>query len=173
VSSKLFASGIQSEVGVPQIASSHRQSANLRTNNRLWASGDSLRFSNLPDSAILQHSSLCGPPTFFSLCDPLTFHPLQFSISPASGILQNHRTTVLCYPWAFRPIGLASANPIGEIGSGYPTNVYDGNRLSLPILRQKMCYLLYDLYWLARWLLLWGSKYLEYNSSIRTEKCTV
>jgi hypothetical protein len=33
---------------------------------------------------------------------------------------------------------LASANPIGEIGSGYPTNVYDGNRLSLPILRQKM-----------------------------------
>ncbi len=31
-----------------------------------------------------------------------------------------------------------SANPIGDIGSGYPANVYDGNRLSLPILRQKM-----------------------------------
>jgi hypothetical protein len=31
-----------------------------------------------------------------------------------------------------------SANPIGDIGSGYPTNVYDGNRLSPPILRQKM-----------------------------------
>jgi hypothetical protein len=26
----------------------------------------------------------------------------------------------------------------GEIGSGFPTNVYDGNRLLLPILRQKM-----------------------------------
>ncbi len=33
---------------------------------------------------------------------------------------------------------LPSANPIGEIGSGYHTNVYDGNRHSLPILRQKM-----------------------------------
>jgi hypothetical protein len=31
-----------------------------------------------------------------------------------------------------------SANPYGDIGSGYPTNVYDGNRLSLPILRKKM-----------------------------------
>jgi hypothetical protein len=29
-------------------------------------------------------------------------------------------------------------NPIGEIGSGYPTDVDDGNRTSLPILRQKM-----------------------------------
>jgi hypothetical protein len=28
-------------------------------------------------------------------------------------------------------IVLPSANPIGEIGSGYPTNVYDGDRLSL------------------------------------------
>ncbi len=26
----------------------------------------------------------------------------------------------------------------GEIGSVYPTNVYGGNRLSLPILRQKI-----------------------------------
>ncbi len=31
-----------------------------------------------------------------------------------------------------------SANPIEEIGSGYPTNVYDGVRLLLPTLRQKM-----------------------------------
>jgi hypothetical protein len=29
-----------------------------------------------------------------------------------------------------------STNPIGDIGSGYPTNVYDGNRLSRLILRQ-------------------------------------
>ncbi len=29
-------------------------------------------------------------------------------------------------------------NPIREIGSVYPTNVYDGNRLSLPIPRQNM-----------------------------------
>jgi hypothetical protein len=28
---------------------------------------------------------------------------------------------------------------------------------------------MYNVYWLARWLLLWGSKYLEYNSSIRTK----
>ncbi len=27
---------------------------------------------------------------------------------------------------------------------------------------------MYDVYWLAGWLLIWGSKYLEYNSSIRT-----
>jgi hypothetical protein len=33
---------------------------------------------------------------------------------------------------------LPSANPIGEISSEYPTNVYDGNRLSFPILRQEM-----------------------------------
>ncbi len=26
-----------------------------------------------------------------------------------------------------------SANPTGDISSGYSTNVYDGNRLSLPI----------------------------------------
>jgi hypothetical protein len=31
-----------------------------------------------------------------------------------------------------------SSNPVGEIGAGYPTNVYDCNRLSVPILRQKM-----------------------------------
>jgi hypothetical protein len=36
-------------------------------------------------------------------------------------------------------VNIASpTNPSGEIGSGYPTYVYDGNRLSLPILRQKM-----------------------------------
>jgi hypothetical protein len=29
-------------------------------------------------------------------------------------------------------------NQYGEIGSRYPTNVYDGNRLPLPVLRQKM-----------------------------------
>jgi hypothetical protein len=31
-----------------------------------------------------------------------------------------------------------SVNPTGDIGCGYPTNVYDGNGLSLPKLRQKM-----------------------------------
>jgi hypothetical protein len=29
-------------------------------------------------------------------------------------------------------------NPYGKIGSRYPSNVYHGNRLSFPILRQKM-----------------------------------
>ncbi len=33
---------------------------------------------------------------------------------------------------------LPTSNPVGEIGSGYPSNDYDGNRPSLPILRQKM-----------------------------------
>ncbi len=42
---------------------------------------------------------------------------------------------------------LPSANPIGEISSGYPTNVYDGNRLLFPILRQEMAQVLwYDVY---------------------------
>ncbi len=31
-----------------------------------------------------------------------------------------------------------SANLIGKIGSGYPTNVNDGSRLLLPVIRQKM-----------------------------------
>jgi hypothetical protein len=30
------------------------------------------------------------------------------------------------------------ANLIGDIGSGYPTNVYDSNRLLLPILRENI-----------------------------------
>ncbi len=33
---------------------------------------------------------------------------------------------------------LPSSNQVGGIGSEYPTNVNDGNRLSLSILRQKM-----------------------------------
>jgi hypothetical protein len=33
---------------------------------------------------------------------------------------------------------MARYNPVGEIGSGYPTNVYDASRFSLPILRQNM-----------------------------------
>ncbi len=31
-----------------------------------------------------------------------------------------------------------SSNPVEEIGSGYSTYVYDDNRLSLPVLREKM-----------------------------------
>ncbi len=31
---------------------------------------------------------------------------------------------------------------------------------------------MYDVYWLARWLLIWGSKYLEYNSSVWAENNT-
>jgi hypothetical protein len=38
------------------------------------------------------------------------------------------------------------ANPIGEKSSGYLTTVYDGNRLSLPVLRQKMAQSCYDVY---------------------------
>jgi hypothetical protein len=45
-------------------------------------------------------------------------------------------------------MSLPLLNPYGEIGSGYPTNVYDGNPLSLPILRQRWCCLVYDVYWL-------------------------
>jgi hypothetical protein len=59
-----------------------------------------------------------------------------------------------------------------EIGFRYFTNGYHGNRLSLSILRQKME--LSDVWCLltAGWLLLRVSKYLGYNSSIRTEKYT-
>jgi hypothetical protein len=45
----------------------------------------------------------------------------------------------------FQAQSFVFASPLtgfGEIGSGYPTNVFDGNRLSLLILRQKMA--LYD-----------------------------
>jgi hypothetical protein len=35
-----------------------------------------------------------------------------------------------------------SSTPKGEIGSGYPSNVYDRNRLSLPIQRQKQAHVL-------------------------------
>ncbi len=48
------------------------------------------------------------------------------------------------------------------IGFVYPFFVYDGNRPLTPVLRQRRCSLMYDVYWLTWWLLLWGSKYLEY-----------
>ncbi len=46
---------------------------------------------------------------------------------------------VICWLWTLRlqvlkVSVLPSANSIGDTGSGYPANVYDGNRLSLPIL---------------------------------------
>jgi hypothetical protein len=42
---------------------------------------------------------------------------------------------------------LPSANPVLEnIGSVYPFYVYDGNRPLAPILRQKLCSLLYDVF---------------------------
>ncbi len=44
----------------------------------------------------------------------------------------------------------------------FPFYVYDGNRPLASILRQRQCSLMYDVYWLAWWLLLWGTKYLEY-----------
>ncbi len=59
---------------------------------------------------------------------------------------------------------LPSANPVLEnISSVYPFYVYDGNRPLAPILRQRRCSLLYDVYWIAWWWCLTGSKYLEYN----------
>jgi hypothetical protein len=62
-----------------------------------------------------------------------------------------------------RPI-LPSTNPVLEnIGSIYPFYVYDGNRQLTPILRQRPCSLMYDIYWLAWWWCLTGSEYLEYN----------
>jgi hypothetical protein len=54
-------------------------------------------------------------------------------------------------------IVLPSTNPIGEIGSRYTINVHDENRLSLPILiflDKRWCSLVYDVYWLAGWLLI-------------------
>jgi hypothetical protein len=45
----------------------------------------------------------------------------------------------------FQPYVLVSpsANPIGDIGSEYPPNVYDSNRFSLPMLRQNDVYDVY------------------------------
>ncbi len=47
------------------------------------------------------------------------------------------------------------------IGFVYLFYVYDGNKPLAPILRQRQYSLMYDVYWLAWWLLLSGSKYLE------------
>ncbi len=44
-----------------------------------------------------------------------------------------------------------SANPVGEYGSVYPFYVYDVNRPLAPILRQRRCSWLYDVYWPAWW----------------------
>jgi hypothetical protein len=41
------------------------------------------------------------------------------------------------YNWYLFTV-LPSSNPVGAIGSGYPTDVYDCKRLSLPVPRQKM-----------------------------------
>jgi hypothetical protein len=60
-------------------------------------------------------------------------------------------------------------NPYGEIGSGYPSMSMIVIGLSLPILRQRWSWLVYDVYWLLNGCCNVGSKYLEYNSSIRTE----
>jgi hypothetical protein len=46
----------------------------------------------------------------------------------------------LVYVFCYKPYYLSSrlSNPSGDFGSGYPTmSTYDGNRLLLPILRQK------------------------------------
>ncbi len=61
--------------------------------------------------------------------------------------------------------------PNGEIGSEYPTISMMVIGISLPILRLRWCCLLYDVL-TAGWLLFMGSKYLEYDSSIRTQKYT-
>jgi hypothetical protein len=45
---------------------------------------------------------------------------------------------IFIYNVVYVCIVLPSANSIREISSGYPTNVYDGKRLLLPILRKKM-----------------------------------
>jgi hypothetical protein len=43
-----------------------------------------------------------------------------------------------------------------NIGSGYAFYVYGGNRPLAPILRQRQCSLLYDVYWLAWWWLMFN-----------------
>ncbi len=56
------------------------------------------------------------------------------------GPFHSHRMKVLGSP-DLRMVEIIvspSAYPDGETGSRYPTNVYDGNRLLLPILRQKI-----------------------------------
>jgi hypothetical protein len=55
-----------------------------------------------------------------------------------------------------------TANLIGDYWFRISLLCLDGNRPHAPIPRQRQCSLKYDVYWLAWWLLLWGSKYLEY-----------
>ncbi len=43
-----------------------------------------------------------------------------------------------------------------NIGSVYPLYAYDSNRPLAPILRQRWCSLLYDVYWLAWWWLMFN-----------------
>ncbi len=59
----------------------------------------------------------------------------------------------------------------GEIDSGYPSMSVIVIGLSLPILRKRWRCLLYYVYWLPVGCCMGatGSKYLEYNSTIRTE----
>ncbi len=52
--------------------------------------------------------------------------------------------------WFYLVTVLPFADLVLEIiGFVYPFYVYDGIRLLAPILRQKQCSLLYDVYWLA------------------------
>ncbi len=60
-------------------------------------------------------------------------------------------------------------NSYGEISSEYPSMSIIVIGLSLPILIQRWRCLLYDVYWLPDGCCTVGSKYLEYNSSIRAE----
>ncbi len=55
---------------------------------------------------------------------------------------------------------LPSANLVLEnIGFVYPFYAYEGNRPLAPVLRQRQCSLLYNVYWLARWWCSTGTGY--------------
>jgi hypothetical protein len=68
-------------------------------------------------------------------------------------------------------IVLPSLNPYRDIGPGNPPMSMIVIGLSLPLLRQRWRCLMHNVYWLPDGCCLWsrGSKYLEYNSSIRTK----
>jgi hypothetical protein len=67
----------------------------------------------------------------------------------------HHRTVCVtkigtCYCLTLHKLSLEN------IGSAYPFYVYGGNRPLAPILRQRRCSLLYDVYWLAWWWLMFN-----------------
>ncbi len=80
-------------------------------------------------------------------------------------VFKNHAFIYFLRPpsWSGTVSVLPSAYPYGDIGSGNPSKSMTVIGLSLPILRQRWCCLMYDVYWLLDSCCIWsrGSRYLN------------